>query len=236
MPVITAIALIVTVIWIVVGLEVRGYSGGKAVSNAITYAIAVLAISCPCALGLAVPMVLVVAGGIAARGGVIIKSAQSTATAYGVNHVVFDKAGTLTTGDLEVVAEEYLSLDPSLATSVVSSLLRDNRRPVSLAVTKHLSKKSPPMANLKDVHAVPRADVEATLDGSLFRAGNAHWLGVSAVPEVDRLQEGMTTLCVTQDGTLSAIFGLKSKLRPEAASVVKDLQKRQIEVHIVSGD
>ncbi|KEZ45441.1 hypothetical protein SAPIO_CDS1745 [Scedosporium apiospermum] len=95
-PAVAVIAVIVTVIWIVIGLKGTKQPAFKAVPDAVTYAIAVLAVSCPCALGLAVPMVLVVAGGIAARGGVVIKSAECTATARKVTDIVFDKTGTLT--------------------------------------------------------------------------------------------------------------------------------------------
>jgi Cd2+-exporting ATPase len=236
-PVVALIAVIVILVWAVIGVKIRDYSTGRTVSNAITYAIAVLAVSCPCALGLAVPMVLVVAGGVAARGGVIIKSADSTEKAHRVNNVVFDKTGTLTTSEPDVIAEAYFSHDPTEATSLADSLVRDSNHPVSMAVAKYLSAKEFPVNHFEDIQIIPGAGVEASRNGSLYRAGNAHWLSVAEVPEVEQLlQQGATTLCVTKDSQLIAVFGLKSTLRPEAASVVRELLRRNIEVHLVSGD
>ncbi|KAJ9645902.1 hypothetical protein H2199_002945 [Coniosporium tulheliwenetii] len=236
-PVVTAIAVIVIIVWVVVSLRVRNESGGKAVSTAITYAIAVLAVSCPCALGLAVPMVLVVAGGVAARGGVVIKSAESIERGHKITDVVFDKTGTLTMGELDVVAEDIVSADYGQVVSIAKALVNDNKHPISVAVAKHLEKQEHQAIRLEDVRVIPRAGVEATWNGSLFRAGNAHWLGVGQVPEVDRLlQQGMTTLCFTKDTELLAVFGLTSILRPEAGTVVRELHTRKITVHLVSGD
>lgn len=100
-----------------------------------------LAVSCPCALGLAVPIVLVVAGRVAARGGVIIISADSSERAHQVNNVVFDKTGTLNTGELDVVAKEYLSQNPTEAALPADSLARNNNDPISMAVARYLSAK-----------------------------------------------------------------------------------------------
>ncbi|KAI9670932.1 MAG: hypothetical protein M1817_003817 [Caeruleum heppii] len=236
-PVVSFVAVGVFIIWLLVGIKIRDYSAGSAASNAITYAIAVLAVSCPCALGLAVPMVLVVAGGVAARGGVVIKSAMSTEMAHRVDCVVFDKTGTLTTGKLDVVAEEYLHDDREEAASIVASLVRNNNHPVSLGVAEHLSTRSLDAVEFADLQIIPGAGVEARHNGSLFRAGHAEWLGVTDVPEVDRLiQQEMTILCVARDSRLLAVLGLKSAVRLEAVSVVRELQRMQLDVHIVSGD
>lgn len=235
-PVVSAIAVIVFVVWLVICLKVRNSSGGGAVGTAITYAIAVFAVSCPCALGLAVPMVLIVAGGVAARGGVIIKSAESTERAFKVTDVVFDKTGTVTTGELEVVSTEILSTDRSEALSLVKSLVSDNKHPVSVAVSRYLDGEVGDR-HVENVRSVPGAGVEGTLGQSSVRAGNARWLQVEDLPRVvDVTQQGMTTLCVTMDADLLAVFGLKANLRPEVISVVQNLQKRGISVHLVSGD
>ncbi|KAK5143878.1 hypothetical protein LTR04_001741 [Oleoguttula sp. CCFEE 6159] len=236
-PVVAAVALVVIIVWVIVSLRVRDESSGKAVSTAITYAIAVLAVSCPCALGLAVPMVLVVAGGVAARDGIVIKSAESTERAHRVTDVVFDKTGTLTLSELDVAAEEVFSSDPGLALSLAMSLVRDNKHPVSMAVAKHLNKQEQQSIRLMDVRVIPGAGVEATWVASSLRAGNPNWLKVNQVPEVARLiEQGMTTLCILKDSELLVVFGLRSTLRPETATVIRELQDRKITVHLVSGD
>merc|ERR1711939_1176647 len=101
-PVVIVLTLITFAIWVAIGKAIRNQSGGTAVVQAITYAISVLIVSCPCAIGLAVPMVVVIAGGVGARFGVVFKSAMAIETARNVSHVVFDKTGTLTRGELSV--------------------------------------------------------------------------------------------------------------------------------------
>ena len=237
-PAVAVIAVIVTVVWIIIGLKGTKQPASKAVPDAITYAIAVLAVSCPCALGLAVPMVLVVAGGIAARGGVVIKSAECTATARKVTDIVFDKTGTLTESKLEVVTEEFFASNPREAATIAKALVTGNNHPVSLAVAKHLEKNAVKPAPLSNVRSVPGAGVEATdSSGAVFRAGNPQWTNSESNPTVSaQLSAGMTLLLVTSNSNPVALFSLRTSLRPEAAAVVSSLTARRIAVHIVSGD
>ncbi|KID86765.1 cation transport ATPase [Metarhizium guizhouense ARSEF 977] len=235
-PVVTAVAIIVVIVWLVVGFKVRKYKAGQSISNAITYAVATLAVSCPCALGLAVPMVLVIAGGIAARSGVIIKSAECTERGRKVTDVVFDKTGTITEEKLDV-KKQVLLINEALAISIAKALVAGNKHPVSLAVANYLKDRSIPAETLNDVQVIPGAGVEAKLNGSILRAGNPKWTKTASHDQVSRLQnEGMTLLVVTQDGAPIAVFGLRTHLRKEAAGVVSQLARRNITTHLVSGD
>ncbi|KAK3938610.1 P-type cation-transporting ATPase [Diplogelasinospora grovesii] len=238
LPVVAATSVVVFIIWIIVGLKLRNESAGQSVSVAITYAIAVLAVSCPCALGLAVPMVLVIAGGIAARGGVVIKSAECTERSRKVTDVVFDKTGTLTAPDLDVLVEEYFSHDRSEAVGIARALVAENKHPVSVAVAKHLAKSSSePAATVVELRSVPGAGVEARVDDAILRAGNPRWTGNEEHVAVRRsLDDGLTILLVTRNSAPLALFGLRTRVRPEAASVVSALRRRGITVHLVSGD
>ncbi|PSN65734.1 cation transport ATPase [Corynespora cassiicola Philippines] len=246
-PVVTACALITTIIWIAVGLRIRNESTGKAIADAITYAVAVLAVSCPCALGLAVPMVLVVAGGIAARGGVIIKSAQCTATAYKVTDVVFDKTGTLTESDFDVLDEVYFTdthiTNRDAAIAITKALTTGNSHPVSLSVSKYLEAKYTnirPASSIGTIHSVPGAGVEAapiTPDNLTLRAGNPHWTNNAAHPSITPLTStGMTVLLVTQGNEPLVLFGLRTHIRAEAGTIIAALHARGIATHLVSGD
>ncbi|KHO00451.1 cation transport ATPase [Metarhizium album ARSEF 1941] len=235
-PVVTSVAIIVVIVWLVVGLKVRNYNTGKSISNAITYAVATLAVSCPCALGLAVPMVLVIAGGIAARNGVIIKSAESTERARKVTDVVFDKTGTITEENLDV-KEQVLLINDAAAISISKALVAGNKHPVSLAVAKHLEGQSIPAETLTDVQVIPGAGVEAKLDGASLRAGNPKWTKTASHDAVSRLQDqGMTLLVITQNEAPIALFGLGTHIRAEASRVVSQLTSRNIAIHLVSGD
>ncbi|KAL6240912.1 hypothetical protein RBB50_012171 [Rhinocladiella similis] len=239
-PVVCTVALIVFVIWVLVVLKVRKRPADDAIGTAIGYCIAVLAISCPCALGLAVPMVLVVAGGVAARGGVIIKTADVIQRGFKVTDVVFDKTGTLTEPSLEIVQELLFPTDEDdqdAMLSVIMTMVRSNKHPVSEAVAKALGGREIRGIEVEGLASIPGCGVEAQWQGKTIRAGNAKWLEISETPQVvDFAAHGLTMLCVTAGGSLAAIFGLKSRLRGGATNVIRELHRRKIAVHIVSGD
>jgi Cd2+-exporting ATPase len=238
-PVILAITVITFAVWIAVGIAVKGQSGSEAAVVAITYAITVLIVSCPCAIGLATPMVIVVASGRAADRGVIIKSSEVLEIAHKTSHVVFDKTGTLTQGKLTVVVEE-LSAESQRSTTLglLLGLLGSIKHPVSVAVATHLKSMSVLSAQVDDVRSIPGKGVEgATPLDQTLRAGNALWLGVSNDPRVRAiLDQGYTTFCFTVNGSLAAVFGLEDSLRPDALEAVASLRRRGIAVSILSGD
>lgn len=237
LPVVLTIAAVVFIIWTVVGVKVRNRTSGESVATAITYAVAVLAVSCPCGIGLAVPMVLVVANGIAARGGVIVKSAECTERARKVTDVVFDKTGTLTEADLDVVAEEFFNTDAADARAITRGLVGDSQHPVSVAVVKHLGPGTHLSPFVTDVQSIPGAGIEGSMSGIVVRAGNASWTGTQALPEVRRmLDDGMSILMVTRGSIPIAGYGLRTRLRADAVPTVSKLRDSGISVHLVSGD
>jgi Cu2+-exporting ATPase len=237
-PAMGTVAILVLVTWIACGIEVLDYTAGKSVGNAITYAVATLAVACPCALGLAVPMVLVVAGGIAARGGVIIKSSHTTEGARKTTDVVFDKTGTITEAELTVTGQVNLNGDLSDNLALAKSLISGGKHPVSAATERYLELQTVKgMSEVANVHVVPGAGVEADYLGSKLRAGNARWTQTDQLEDVSRLQDsGLTTLVVARDSVPLIVFGLSAQIRPEAARVISELKSRNISVHLVSGD
>lgn len=237
-PVIIALSIITFCIWIAVGIAVRAQSASRATVHAITYAITVLIVSCPCAIGLAVPMVVVIANGVAAERGVVFKSAHVVELGCKVTHVVFDKTGTLTTGEPAVVAEDYTVDDIEAVQSQLLGLITGIKHPVAVAVASHLTGLGVKAAQIKDVKSIAGKGVEATVGEEIsIRAGNSRWLDVESHPRVQHLlNQGQTVFCLEIGGTLSAIFGLRDEPRPEAIKVVKTLQERGIAVSIVSGD
>ncbi|KAJ3577081.1 hypothetical protein NPX13_g3483 [Xylaria arbuscula] len=237
LPTVLSIAVAVFIIWTIVGVKVRNKAGGEAVATAITYAVAVLAVSCPCGLGLAVPLVLVIANGIAARGGVIIKSAECTERARKLTDVVFDKTGTLTEPNLEVIAEEYLGHDTAKSRAVTQALISDSQHPISVAVAKHLGPDIAPSSLVTNVQSIPGAGVEGRMADVVVRAGHAKWTCSEDSPEVRRmLDDGLSILVVTQESTAIAVFGLRTRLRYDAIATVAKLREDGINIHLVSGD
>ncbi|RYO94976.1 hypothetical protein DL766_002019 [Monosporascus sp. MC13-8B] len=239
-PVVLLLTVITFVVWVATGVAVRKQPGSEAVVNAITFAISVLIVSCPCAIGLAVPMVVVIATGVAADRGVIFKTAESIEIAHMTSHVVFDKTGTLTEGKLAVVSEAWTDGDGQDETNVclLLGLVGSNKHPVSAAVATHLRNKSIAEMEVKDVKSIPGKGIEGRCaSGRVLRAGNSRWLGLSTEPSVsDALGKGYTSFCFTIDGSLAATFGLEDSLRPDALETASRLQARGITVSILSGD
>jgi heavy metal translocating P-type ATPase len=239
--VVSSIAFVVFVTWLVVGFKAHKENAGGAIGLAITYGIAVLAVSCPCALGLAVPMVLVIAVGIAARAGVIIKQAVAIESTQSVTDVVFDKTGTLTTSALEIVYEQirHEDLSDNTIKLVVRGLVKDIQHPVSRALNIHLENLRGEEPELMDVKSIPGCGMQATFMEKSVLAGNPYWLNIQHKPEVMSLiDNGLTLFCVCFEGAKEpfATYGLRSTLRPEAATVVTNLHNHGITTHIVSGD
>ncbi|GAM89317.1 hypothetical protein ANO11243_073540 [Dothideomycetidae sp. 11243] len=223
-PIVLTAALIAFGSWLAIDLLVNRQTTAAAVANAITYSIAVLAVSCPCALGLAVPIVLVITGGIAARTGVIVKSGAAIETSWQVTDVIFDKTGTLTLPDLEVTDEVIARRNQKLAISIAQAMVKSSHHPISVSLNRHFS-------------SLPCSGISAKLDGAPVSIGSPRWLGYDNDRAVCRLiQENKTVVCVSRSRILLAVFGLQAKIRPEAPSLVQQLQKRGITIHLLSGD
>ena len=236
-PIILTITIVVFIIRAAVGKTVNGESATTACISAMTYAMSTLIVSCPCAVGLAVPMVTVIVGGVGARNGLILKSAQTIECARNITHVIFDKTGTLTQGKLTVVTEKYSVRKPDWLAPVILGLTKTSKHPVSRAIATHIEAAGVQPLQVGNVVAVPGSGIEAIWDGSIIRAGNPDWLGCQDSPAVQTvLQPGLSLFCVSVDGNHVAAFGLKDIIRPEAIKVIDELKKRSIDISIVSGD
>lgn len=141
-PVIATIAMVVFLAWLLVGKKPNKSAWHRAVTQALTYTIATLIVSCPCAIGLAVPMVILIAGGVAARFGIVFRDPQKLETARGVTDVVFDKTGTLTRGLLTVIEQNIsgAEIEQDRTKKIVLSLLQDIKHPVALSVLRYLER------------------------------------------------------------------------------------------------
>ncbi|MCJ1289985.1 hypothetical protein MMC34_001520 [Xylographa carneopallida] len=236
-PFILIITLAVFVIWIAIGVAIRYESAATAATAAMTYAISALIVSCPCAIGLAVPMVVVIASGVAAKHGVILKSSAAIESARKVTHVVFDKTGTLTQGNFSVVREVYFAGGDTLPGSLALGLMSNSKHPIALAITAHFKQKGFTATTVEDTVSLVGKGVKGTWTQRIVRAGNPQWLNLEDLPVVQSLfSSGLTILCLCLDNDPLAIFGLEDSLRPDATQVITRLQQRKINVSLLSGD
>ncbi|KAK9447030.1 copper-translocating P-type ATPase [Limtongia smithiae] len=239
-PTIILLAIITFAAWIAVGIAGSAHmTGGEATVQAITYAITVLIVSCPCAIGLAVPMVVVIASGVAADRGIILKSGDCVESAYRVSSVIFDKTGTLTQGKLTVVAEDYLGNGRDVVLPLLLGLVNGIKHPVSAAVVAHLKAMGVQSAAVSGQTVVTGKGVSGTsADNSMFlQVGNSRWLGFSEHSSVKpMLGQGCTVVCFAINNALVAVMGLRDTIRDDAIATVSELCARRISVHILSGD
>ncbi|KAK9772071.1 putative E1-E2 ATPase-domain-containing protein [Seiridium cardinale] len=236
-PVVILLTILTFVIWIAVGLLVRKQSGSEAAIQAITFSITVLIVSCPCAIGLAVPMVIVIGSGVAAERGVIFKSAHSIEVARSATHIVFDKTGTLTQGKMTVSDAQYETDNSEMIKSEVLGLVTNSKHPVSAAVAAYLAREGSFPNPVENIQAVPGKGLEATIKGQSIRGGNSRWLDFGPEPRVAAmLAKGYTVFCVAKESRLCAIFGLSDTMRPDAATAISELKRRGILISILSGD
>ncbi|KAI0850525.1 heavy metal translocatin [Daldinia vernicosa] len=236
-PVVISLTLITFIAWVGVGIRNQGKSGSEAVTQAITYGITVLIVSCPCAIGLAVPMVIVIACGVAAEKGLVYKASETIEIAHKASHVVFDKTGTLTEGKLSVASEEYLLGAQHAVASKILGLLADVNHPVSSAITTHLKGQEVIAVKVDGVESLPGKGVQGYIDGLSIQAGNSRWLGTGSDLRVQAvLAKGHTAFCVTIGSELQAVFGLADTIRQDAAQTIAELQRRKITVSMLSGD
>lgn len=174
--------------------------------QAITYAITILIVSCPCTIALAVPMVIVIASGVAVNRGVVFKSADGIEVAYETSHVVFDKTGTLTQRRHSVTREVYMTEEHGSAKSLLLGLIGVIRHPVSAAVAAHLKEQGVLTSAVSDQKTLAGKGVECTASSFRIRAGNSRWLKLSSDPSVQfTLAQGYTAFCFTIGDSLHEI-------------------------------
>ncbi|KAK7509198.1 putative P-type cation-transporting ATPase [Phyllosticta citriasiana] len=237
-PAIVALTIMVFLIWICVGKFVIKQKTAIAASKAISYAIATLIVSCPCAIGLAVPMVIVIASGVAAKNEVIFRAPAVIEIAKDVRHAIFDKTGTLTKGEMTVTDEAYFLERSAVTLPHLLGLVSRNKHPA-----KGLRQGTVYDSSNVIVGGGIEGRVTSDEKTLVVRAGNLSFLGLEDSAQVESFKATLpppdldvSFFGVTIDGILVALFALTDVLRPEAPHVVSMLRKQGVAVHILSGD
>lgn len=235
-PAVMAISLTAALLW--------AFVGGMDVRFCLSIAIAVLVISCPCALGLATPVAIMVGTGQAAQQGILIKSAESLELLHKVQTVVLDKTGTVTMGQPRVtdilcapgVTEEELLC-------VAASAEKPSEHPLAHAIVEESQARHIPLCPVSGFRSVPGGGIQATLSGEAVLAGNAGYLaqnGVSlAAMEADahRLAEdGKTSLFFAESGRLLGCVAVADVVKPDSAKAIAALRRMGRRVVLLTGD
>lgn len=215
-PVVHILALVSFIGWM-------WWTGGDA-RLAINIAAAVLIITCPCALGLAVPAVVTAASGKLFRAGLLIKNGTALERLAQVDTVVFDKTGTLTLGTPELTN----AADHAPGTlAVAAALAGASSHPLAVALAQATTTAGITAATLTDLSEVPGYGITGRLNGTEVRLGRAAWVGAEAIDQ---------TATYLSIGTDTHVFRFADRLRPGAAEVVAGLHKQGKSVWLISGD
>ena len=234
-PAVIGIAVIVVIGWLI---------AGESLSFALARGISVLVISCPCALGLATPVAIMVGNGLGAKNGILFKTSEALESAGRVDVVALDKTGTITSGEPKVTdlapaaghtAEELLAKAYALEAK--------SEHPLAKAVVAEAQARGLKAAGAADFKALPGNGLEAVIDGKKLHGGSGSFIRTLAAvdqalaAQADALAaSGKTPLFFEEDGKLLGIIAVADVIKPDSAAAVKQLRNMGIKVVMLTGD
>ena len=235
-PTVIAIAVVTLAAWLLAG-ESCGYAIARAVS--------VLVISCPCALGLATPVAIMVGNGIGAKSGILFKTSASLEEAGRTQIVAIDKTGTITTGIMKVT--DLVTADGVSESELLSaaySIEEKSEHPVSRAIVMHAKENAAAQKETTDFEAIPGNGLKALIDGVLVFGGNAEYIKKSTAADITPLKEkidelsaqGKTPVLFADEKRLLGIIAVADTLKDDSAAAVRQLKKLGLHVVMLTGD
>ncbi len=234
-PAVVVIAVIVFIAWyFVAGFPFRA---------GLLPMIAVLVISCPCAMGLATPTALIVGVGRAAKFGILIKGGEALEKAYKLTHIAFDKTGTLTLGKPVVTDIVTISGTREEALRFAGAVETGSEHPLARAVLEEAKKSFPNLATPADFQAIAGKGVKGTVEGREVLLGNNRLMadrGIDVAPyeqDLERLQaEAKTVVFLAVDGKPAALLAMADTLKPYAKEAIEALRQMGVAVTMITGD
>ena len=234
-PAVISIAVVTTIVWLLLGREL-GYALARGIS--------VLVISCPCALGLATPVAIMVGNGMGAKSGILFKTAASLEAAGRTQIVALDKTGTITSGEPKVTdILPAAGVSENELLTLAAALERKSEHPLAKAVLAYTEERNLNAPDVSDFAALPGNGLAAKLDGVEVFGGNASFIGIKvAVPA--ELQEkaaalsaqGKTPLFFGGAGRLLGIIAVADTIKADSPQAIKELRNMGIRVVMLTGD
>ena len=237
MPAVVLIAIATFIIWSIWGPE-------PALAYGLVNAVAVLIIACPCALGLATPMSIMVGTGKGAQNGILIKNAEALETLEKIDTIVVDKTGTLTEGKPKLVSvEPEKGFDSDEMLALVAAIEMASEHPLAAAIVTGAKEKGLSFDAATDFQSVTGEGVEASARGKRVAIGNEKMmdrLGATSADLIAKAQDGrsqgQTVMFVAVDGKPAGLIGVADPIKPTTAEAIKALHKANIRVVMLTGD
>jgi Cu+-exporting ATPase len=236
-PAVIATAVLTFVVWSLVGPEPR-------LAHALVNAVAVLIIACPCALGLATPMAIMVGTGRGARAGVLIKNAEALEVLEKVNTLVFDKTGTLTEGKPTVESVIPVSGgDETELIRLVASLEQGSEHPLGFAIVAAAKENNIPLTSATDFQSQTGLGISGKVNGKSVAAGNEKFftqlhlsMDTLRLKAEDLRRNGQTVIFAAVDGRPAGLIGIADPIKPSTAQALHDLKAAGLRIVMLTGD
>ncbi|MBY5621434.1 heavy metal translocating P-type ATPase [Rhizobium leguminosarum] len=236
-PAVVAIAILAFIVWAAIGPE-------PSMANGLLAAVAVLIIACPCALGLATPMSIMIATGRGAQEGVLIKDAEALERFSKVDTLIVDKTGTLTEGKpklTDIVA--FGDVEEGRLLSLAASLERGSEHPLADAIVSGAEERGAPFVEVTGFEAKTGKGVQGLADGTTVALGNAAMLadlGIHPTALAEKAEalrgDGKTVMFVVFDGALAGLVAVADRIKPTTAAAIKALHDGGLKIIMATGD
>ena len=244
-PAVISISIITFIVWIL---------AGQTVGYAIARAVSVLVISCPCALGLATPVAIMVGNGVAAKTGILFKTATSLEQAGKTQIVALDKTGTITTGEMKITDIIPVDISQEELLSLAYALESKSEHPISNAISEYASVKQLELKETTEFEAISGNGLKAKLDGELIYGGNVKYIskvlldnadlqksGNRISPEVEKTinnlsRSGKTPVLFAKGGKLLGIIAVADVIKADSREAIEELKHMGIHVVMLTGD
>ena len=233
-PIVMTIALITAVVWLLAGAEFE---------FALSCAISVLVISCPCALGLATPVAIMVGTGKGAENGILIKSGEALEVTHNIQSVVLDKTGTITQGKPAVTDIHGVKTDSKELLKIAAAMEKKSEHPLAEAVLAKAEEEKISLPEASEFSAVAGIGIEAVIEGKKYYAGNLRLMkekGIDCTGIKDYLEtltgEGKTPLLFADEKELLGVVGAADIVKSTSAQAIRELKKMGIQVIMLTGD
>lgn len=234
-PTVLVIAIIIFGIWLIIS---------KDFSVAINIFVSILVVACPCSLGLATPLAIVIASGNASRKGILVKSSETLENAHKVKTICFDKTGTLTKGTLTVSRMyNYSNKDEKELLKDIASLENKSEHPIARAIVNKAQEDNISLIDVKDFKAIPGFGIEGkTSDEKHYLIGNKKLMLENNVElansedEQKLISDGNSILFVSLNKKLVALLGVSDVIKENVPQVIIELKSKNIDVVMLTGD
>ena len=234
-PTIIIIAIIAFIIWLAIS---------KNLATAINIFVTILVVACPCSLGLATPLAIVISSGKASKNGILVKTSEALENAHKIKTICFDKTGTLTKGELTISKiYNYSNLKEKEIIEIVASIENKSEHPIARAIVKKAQEEKIKLEEIKKFKAIPGFGVEGiTQNGDKYLIGNKKLMTENNIKidneqdEKDLVNQGNSILFVSLNNELLALIGVKDILKENVIDVIQKLKNRNIDIVMLTGD